>query len=264
MGDGQDTSGQVAMAGANEKVGMRSLDINEKQFEETKKLQEEYLSLIRENNVSDRAVKDMQLGLMGDEQRRRQEIFNPLEQGLVAEAKEFDSAARVSSEMGKADAAVVKAYTRAIDGASRDQLRMGVNPNSGKSLALRENAALGLASEAATQSTAAGERTKAKGFAMRMDAAGLGRNLATNQTAAADSALRAGQSQVNNMGAGINVGNEAMRTANQGYGVASSAFTNAGNLYGQASEAAFNSDPFNQLTKVAGYGFGQWAGGGFK
>lgn len=260
----QDTSGQEAMAQANERVGMRALDLNERQFADNKELQREFLTLIRENNESDKAVKDMQLGLMGDEQTRRREIFNPLEEGLVNEAKEFDSAARVSSEMGKADAAVVKAYSRAVEGSSRDQLRMGVNPNSGKALALRENAALGLASSAASASTAAGERTKAKGFAMRMDAAGLGRNLATNQTAAADSALRAGQSQVSSMGAGINVGNEGMRTANQGFGTASGAFTSAGNLYGDAAEAKYNSNPMTQIGKIAGYGFGQWAGGGFK
>lgn len=260
----QDTSGQVAMAQANEKVGLRALEMNERQFEKTSALQNEFLSLIRENNESDMAVKDMQLGLMGDEQKRRKEIFNPLEEGLVNEAKDFDSAARMSTEMGKADAAVVKAYSRAVDGASRDQLRAGINPNSAKSLALRENASLGLASSAASASTAAGERTKAKGFAMRMDAAGLGRNLATNQTAAADSALRAGQSQVSSMNSGIDVGNKSTSTLNQGYGVTSSAYTNAGSLYGQAAEAEYNSDPMTQIGKIAGYGFGQWAGGGFK
>lgn len=252
--DGPDTSGQVAMAQANERVGMRAMDLAEKQYGDTKELQAEFMDIIRSNAVSEQEVKDLQMELMTDEQQRRQEVFNPLEAGLVEEAKNFDSAARVENEMGKADAAVVQAYDRALQSAGRDQLRLGVNPNSAKALALRENGALGLAKSAAEASTSAGERAKAKGFAMRMDAAGLGRNLATNQTAAADSALRAGQSQVSGMNSGIAVGDNAARTAQSGFGTASSAYTNAGKLYGEAAEAEASGNPMNQIANVAGYG----------
>lgn len=234
-GGGADTSGQVAQAQASERVGMRQLDLAERSYEDTKKLNDEFLDLIRNNAESEEQVKQLQLELMGDERDRRQNIFNPLEEGLVKEAQDFDSAARISTEMGKADAAVVQAYDRAINAAGRDQLRLGVNPNSAKSLALRENAAVDVAKAAAGASTAAAERTKAKGFAMRMDAAGLGRNLATNQTAAADSALRAGQSQVSGMQSGISSNNQTTQTAQSGMSGASSSFTNAGNLYASAA-----------------------------
>lgn len=249
-----DTSGQIAAAQANERVGMRALDINEKQFARQSALQDEFMDVIRQNQASDEEVKGLQSALMRDQQDRRENIFNPLEDKLVAEAENFDSADRMSSEMGKADAAVVKAYDRAVQAAGKDQLRLGVNPNSAKSQALRENGSLALATRAANASTAAGERTKAKGFAMRMDAAGLGRNLATNQTAAANSALAASQGQTSAFSSGISAGNQNMSTMNQGFGTASNAFTSAGNLYGAAAEAEAASDPMNSIAGLAGYG----------
>lgn len=262
--DSADTSGQIAMAEANEKVGMRALDLNEQQFASQQILQKEFLEQIRITNEADGEVKKLQMELMSDQNDRRKNIFNPLENQLVDEAKQYDSEARISSEMGKADSAVIKAYDRAIQAAGKDQLRLGINPNSAKALALRENASIDLASRAAGASTQAAAATKGKGFAMRMDVAGLGRNLATNQTAAAQAALSASQNQNNATGAGIDIGNRNMTTMNQGFGTASSAFTNAGNLYGQAAEMEYNSNPMTQIAKVGGYALGAWAGGGFK
>lgn len=263
-GQEYDASGQIRSAEGNERIANRQMDINEKQFAESKALQEEFLELTRKNNAADEEVKALQAGLMRDQASRRENVFNPLEDRLVAEAKDYDSAERISSEMGKADSAVIKAYDRAIQAAGKDQLRLGINPNSAKALALRENASIDLASRAAGASTQAAAATKGKGFAMRMDVAGLGRNLATNQTAAAQSALTASQSQNNSFSNVIKTGNDSMSTLNQGFGGASNAFSSAGNLYGSAAEAQYNSDPMNQLMKVGGYAFGQWAGGGFK
>lgn len=237
-----DTSGQVAAAQSqtlaaqtNMALGNRQLDLTEKQIAQDAALQREFLDLTRANSASDQAIKDRQMALMDEENQRRQSIFNPLEAGLVEEAKNYDSPERMANEMGKADAAVMQAYERAIGSAGRDQLRMGVNPNSAKSLALRENGALDLAVAAANSSTGAGERVKAKGFGMRMDAAGLGRNLVSNQTAAADSAVRAGQSSVNSMQSGIDQGNKNFATTTAGFGTAGSAFSNAGSGFSGAA-----------------------------
>lgn len=252
--DGPDTSGQVAMAQANEKLGNRSLDLAEKQYKDQAVLTDEFMGIVRDNNATDKELKDIQIDLTREEADRRKTIFNPLESGLVDEAKNYDSLERMSNEMGKADAAVMQAYERAIGNAGRDQLRMGVNPNSAKALALRENSALGVATAAANASTAAGERTKAKGFGMRMDAAGLGRNLVSNQTAAADSAVRAGQSSINATQSGVDQGNKNFGATMQGFGAAGSAYSNAGNLYGAAAEAEAAGDPMNGLAKLAGVG----------
>lgn len=257
-----DTSGQVKMAEVNEKLGNRSMDLAERQYADQSGLTNEFMDLVRQNSASDQKIKDLQFATSQEEADRRRNIFSPLEAGLVDEAKNFDSPERMSNEMGKADAAVMQAYERAMGSASRDQLRMGVNPNSAKAMALRENGALDLAASAANASTGAGERIKSKGFGMRMDAAGLGRNLVSNQTAAADSAVRAGQSGVNSFQSGVDQGNRNFSTTMQGFGAAGSAFTNAGNLYGAAAEAEAAGDPMNGLAKLAGVGVQKLACGG--
>ncbi len=249
-----DPSGQIRAAEASEKVGMRALDLSERQYADQSELQDEFMDLVRLNSESDSNLKDLQTELMLDQQDKRRNIFDPLEASLVLEAEEFDSPERISSEMGKADAAVVQAYDKATRGAARDQLRLGINPNSGKALALRENASLGVAKAAANASTAAGERTKARGFGMRMDAAGLGRNLVSNQTAASDSAVRAGQSSVTGMQAGVDQGNRNFSSTMQGFGTANSSFNTAGNIFGNVAEqeAAVNGSNAQGMGALAG------------
>lgn len=243
--DTPDTSGQVAAAQSNERVGMRALDLSELHYANQSELQREFMDLARANAESDAELKDIQTELMLEQADRRRNIFEPLEAQLVLESEEFDSPERMASEMGKADSAVVQAYDKARRSADRDQLRMGINPNSGKALALRENAILQQAKDAASAATGAGERVKARGFGMRMDTAGLGRNLVSNQTAAADSAIRAGQSSVGSMQAGIDQGNRNFSTTMGGFGQAGAAFTNAGNLYGSAADAEASANAAN-------------------
>lgn len=258
--DGPDTSGIAAQAAASERVGMRALDLSEKQYADQSKLQDEFMDLARSNSASDKALKDLQFQTAQEEQQRRSDIFNPLEAGIVDEAQNFDSPDRIANEMGKADSAVVQAYDKASRGAARDQLRLGINPNSGKALMLRQNAALDEAKAAANASTAAGERVKAKGFGMRMDAAGLGRNLVSNQTAAADSAVRAGQSSVSGMQSGVDQGNRNFSSVMSGFGTANNAFGTAGSLYAKQSEIDAANDPMNSLGQAVGFGVRAYQG----
>ncbi|MES2942660.1 MAG: hypothetical protein V4772_07310 [Pseudomonadota bacterium] len=240
--DGPDTSGQVATAQASERVGMRQLDLAEKKYASDQLLQDELLGMTRAGSASDLELKRLQMDLAQDQADRRKSIFNPLEDGLVNEARQYDSTERVQSEMGKADAAVVQAYDKALRSSGRDLLRMGVNPNSAKSLALRENANVDLALGAAGASTSAGRAVKEKGFGMRMDVAGLGRNLSTNQTAAANSAIAAGQSSIGGFQGAVDQGNRNFNSTQQGFGGANSAFGTAGNLYGSAASATAAAD----------------------
>ncbi|MBX3659198.1 MAG: hypothetical protein KF740_12250 [Ramlibacter sp.] len=254
--DAPDSTGQVRQAEASERLGNRQLDLAEQQYADQSDLQREFLDLTRANSESDAELKDIQTELTLEQAQRRRDIFDPLEASLVYEAENFDSPDRMASEMGKADAAVVQAYDKASRGAARDSLRMGINPNSGKAMALKQNAALETAKAAASASTAAGERVKAKGFGMRMDAAGLGRNLVSNQTAAADSAVRAGQSSVQGFQAGVDQGNRNFDSVTRGFGSAGNAFSAAGNIYGNIAqqEAASSAADSQGIGSVVGIG----------
>jgi hypothetical protein len=259
-----DTSGQAAAAAANERVGMRALDLSEEQRAISNDREAELMDLIRTNSESTGQLQDAQLDQVLEASDRRQNIFNPLEAGLVDQAETYDSADRINDEMGKADASVVQAYDKAIAGSARDQLRLGVNPNSAKALALRENGALAMAKAAGNASSGAAERAKGKGFAMRMDAAALGRNLSSNQTAAADSALRAGNSQVSNMQSGVQQGNANFNTTMGGFGTAMQGYSNAGKIYGDIANVQSQEDPLGGLGQIAGLGIKAYSGGMFK
>lgn len=240
MGGGSDKNlGLAAMytAQADIVLGQRQLDLAETKNSQDAQLQREYLDLIKANQPIEERIQTAQADSMDLALQRQRDVQFPLEDKIIDEAKNYDSTERIANEAGKADSAVVQAYDKATAGAQRDMLRSGLNPNSAKALALRENASLSQAATAANASTAAAEAVKGKGFAMRMDAAALGRNLAPNSVASADSSLRAGQAQASGMSGVIQAANQSFDSTMRGFGSAGNSFSNAGsNLTSIASQ----------------------------
>lgn len=236
MGGGSDKNLGIAAvfsAVSESMIGMRQLDLAEKKNESDTALQREYLDLIKQNRPIEERIQNAQADSMELQLGRQRDVQFPLEDQIINEAKTYDSAERIAAEAGKADSAVVQAYDKATAGAQRDMLRSGLNPNSAKALALRENASLSQAATAANASTAAAEAVKSKGFAMRMDSAALGRNLAPNSVASADASLKAGQSQAASMSGVIQAANQSFDSTMRGFG-------SAANSYGQAGQAYSN------------------------
>lgn len=255
-----DTSGQVASAAASERLGNRQLDLAERQYESDRATQAEFLDFSRANAATDTELKGLQIGLAREDGDRRREIFNPLEAQIVTEAKEYDSAGRVDQAVGRADSAVVQAYEKATRNAQADQLRLGINPNSAKALALRENADVQIALGAASAGTAEANRVKDRGLALRFDAAGLGRNLSTNQVASVDSAVRAGQSGVNSLQAANEQGNRNFDSTTRGFASAGASFANAGSAYGSAAKTQAEGGGQSEFGKLVGYGVKSYLG----
>ena len=102
---------------------------------------------------------------------------------------------------------------------------------------------------------------KGLSWAKRMDAAGLGRNLPSNQATSTGLALNAGNSAVANSAAGgINARADAGQL-NQGYGGAVGANTSAGNLYLGQYDAQLKGYAAKQQADAALWGgIGQAAG----
>jgi hypothetical protein len=71
------------------------------------------------------------------------------------------------------------------------------------------------------------------GYARKMDAASLGRGLASSQATSAQVALTAGNNAVSNTGAPITSMNQSTQANGQGFNTAISGNNSAGNLYGQ-------------------------------
>jgi hypothetical protein len=161
------------------------------------------------------------------------ETFRPLETNLVKDAEEYSTESKREALATQAAADVNTAFTNTRAQEGRALTRMGVNPNSSRFAALNNQLTLG---QAATSAGAMNKtRTDAEqlGFARRMDAAGLGRNLAGNASTAYGVSLNAGEgARTNAMAAGNQMG-QGYGAAGQAYGGAANSYGTAGNIYGQ-------------------------------
>lgn len=163
-----------------------------------------------------------------DEQIARGRIFQGAEDRALIDAQAYDTEARREREAGIATADVNQAFTNARAQSVRNQQRMGVNPNSGRALALENqlvaNQALGIASAA----NSARKQVETQGYARKQDAFALGKGLVGNQATQAGLQLNAGNSAVNNSLVPLSVANGANATL-------SNAFGNAANSFNQSS-----------------------------
>jgi hypothetical protein len=98
-----------------------------------------------------------------------------------------------------------------------------------------------------------------------MDAASLGRGLASSQATSAQVALTAGNNAVSNTGAPITSMNQSTQANGAGFNTAISGNNSAGNLYGQVAGIQNQADANNNAWMGAlGSAAGGWASGGFK
>jgi len=187
----------------------------------------------RANLVSDAqlAALDTQTALTNDYADYNKSTFRPLEQGIVADANSYDTEGKTEAAVGKAQADVNAGFSNAQAQQSRSLSRMGVNPSAGKALALGNQTAIAQAAALAGASNAARDKIELQGYARKMDAANMGRGLASSQATSAGVALNQGNSAVaNGMQSGqINAqGNQIMT---QGYSGAQSGMAGAGQTY---------------------------------
>ncbi len=161
------------------------------------------------------------------------ETFRPVEKRLVKDAEEYSTEGKREALATQAAADVNTAFTNTRAQEGRSLSRMGVNPNSGRFAALNNQLSLGQAATAAGAMTQTRTDAEQLGFARRMDAAGLGRNLAGNASTAYGVSLNAGEgARTNAMAAGNQMG-QGYGAAGQAYGGAASSYGQAGNIYGQ-------------------------------
>lgn len=264
--DAPDNSGAInASAQSSERVGMRQLDLQEKN-DAAQKIRTDKLDALQEKvsgaQLTSMATNDALSKEYADYQRT---TFRPLEQGIVDDAKKFDSPEEQERVAGAASAAVKQNVTQATEANTRSMARMGVNPSSGRSMVTQnETAITGALGEAGAENTAR-QTVKTLGAAKRMDAASLGRGLASSQATSAGVALNAGNSAVNNAAQGINSANGVAQTntgilsgANASFGTATNGLIGAQS----ASMGVYNAQKTanDKLMGGIGKGVGMWAG----
>lgn len=204
----------------------------------------------RANAISDAQLSAMekQSALTDDYAKYQRETFRPLEAGIVADAQGYDTEARREAEAGRGLADVEYSLAAQKGAMTRDLERKGVNPASGAALALANATSMGSAAMKASAANSARKQVETMGLARRLDAANLGRNLASNQATSAGIALNQGNASSNNAQAAGNVSGQGAQLLNSGYNGAQMGLANATNTYGRIAGSEAGADASNAQT----------------
>lgn len=251
--DAPDTSGTNAAALANSELSREAYEYYKQVYEDQAPMREKAQDTALKVADAQLASMEQQTALAADYNNYNKTTYRPLEQQIVKEATEYDTQERRDAAAGTAVADVGMQTTLARQSQQRGQQRMGVNPNSGAALSMENAMSLGEASAKAAAGKQARSEVETVGRAMKMDAASLGRGLASNQATAASTAIQAGNSATTNAGVPLQQSSSSAQLMGQGFNTAISANNSAGQLYGQAAQIqSQDSGMWGALGGVAG------------
>lgn len=265
-------AGSVYSANKADSANKRGMRAAERQGERDQAMQTEMLAYYRErdamsaglqrqaNAIAGR-VANAEVALMNQQRqhsdayfKRAKDVFWPVENGLVAEAQAYDTPARREAAAATAIADVESAASAQRGISQRNLTRMGINPNSGAFASAMRGIDLGQASAKASAGNTARTEIEDKGWAKRYDVTALGKGLPSNATAAAGTAVSAGNAAVNAAYAPVQAFNQSTQITGNGMMSAATLGSNAGRMLIDA----YNNQA-NQWGQVAS-GFGNLAG----
>jgi hypothetical protein len=222
---------------ASEQIALdrETLDFYKSQYADQKPLQEAQAKAAAEVSTAQLASMRQNDTIAKDYYDYQTGTFRPMEKAIVADAQNYDTTARREEKAGQAVADVGMQAELGRQANVRQMNRMGVNPNSGKMLAMGNQMALGEAVAKAGAANKARDAVETQGFARKMDAASLGRGLASNQATSAGVAINAGNSAVTNATTPINTINGMTQTMGQGYANSSNGMVAANNMINTAN-----------------------------
>ena len=235
--------------GPMKELGEKQLAFSERQYAEMKPIAERVAN-------QQLASQEQQMKQAQEYYDYQQGTFRPVERGLVAQAQEYDTEANRERIAAQAAADTARAFGTAEGMTSRNLARRGVGPGSGNAMAMQNQNALSLASARAGAMTGARNQAEQIGYARKLDAVGLGRNLAGASTAAYGAATGAGSAGLSSSMAPGGQYMQGLGQAGQTYGSILNSQTSAynagmsqqgldvGSLLGGAAKAytAFGSD----------------------
>lgn len=208
-------------------------------------------------------IVDSNLGTMDDNRTRASEQWARYkEKGIPVEDKYLDDALNYGTEAdqeakaGRAMQDTQHQFDLQQAASTRDQMRYGVNPNSGRFVGSARTLDLGRAAGTAAAGTNARENAKLLGMSMRENAAKFVRGLPTTGIAADSLALSGGNSAnstMSNQEGMHNAGISSALGANaQGASILNTQFNQQNQAYQNAQQA--NRDTFSGLGSIVGMG----------
>ena len=208
-----------------------------------------------------RAVSQSQLDTQSQLRDQARQYFEE-QQGLMTEARAYDTGANRERLAREAAAAASQAFGTTQGMLNRAQAARGISPTSGAALAMQQQSALGLAAQRAGMMNAARQQATEYGKQLRYAALGLSApSVSAGQAAVGAGA--AGLASANMPGAQYAQGLSQMASTTQaGYGIAGGALGNVLSAQSSAYNASLSQD--DPFATSSGAGLGGWAGGGFQ
>lgn len=252
----------VEVAKIQEALARESLDFYKQQYEEFKPALKQILQGELDAQAANKTRADEYAAYERD-------TFRPVEEELVKQAQEYNTEAKREELARTAAADVGQAFGVARGQQDRQLAAAGIRPNSNRFAALNQTMLTQEALARAGAQNQARSTAQDKGTALMYDAAGLGRNLATNASTAYGVSLNSAQgAKASGMTGGQMMG-QGYQNAGNLYGGASSSYGTAGNIYGQEFNARMQGYQAQQEAAAApwragGTLLGGWASGGFK
>lgn len=181
----------------------------------------------------------------------RRGSLTTMQDTLAQDARSFNTEDKANKLAGKAMADVNQGFANAEGQQTRALSRMGVNPSSGKALAMGNQTAIAKAAALAAAGTGARDRARSEGYALT--------DRATNALAGYPAmGMQATQSGAGFGASGTTIANQGLAGMNSGYGAAGTMAgqmgQNATSMYGAmgsykngADNAAANANPMGAL-----------------
>jgi hypothetical protein len=235
-GDAPDTSGMNAAAVANAEVAKEALAWYKQAYADQAPLRDEAANIARQ--VSSQQLSSMQQNdaISKDYWNYQKNTFRPLEQRMISDAQTYNTPARQEAEAAKSIAGVGQQAELARQSQMRGMQRMGVNPASGKMLAMGNQMSLAEAGMKAGAANTARNNVELQGYARMADAANMGRNLASNQATSAGISLNAGNNAAQTGQMPMTQAQNATNQMAQGFNTAIQGNNSAGNIYGSMAQ----------------------------
>ena len=181
----------------------------------------------------------------------------PVVEKTLKEAGDWDSQGNIDAARGRATADVAQGFEGAEQQSQRALTRMGINPSSGRFMAVQQRLAADKAAAMAGAGTNAEEGRRVQGVGMRQQASNIAQGLPAQSLAQGAQSSVTGVAAAGVAGAGgaqnLDLGRTALSGMNMGAGIYGSAANGYGNIYGQASTNASNANATSS-NNAAGWG----------
>lgn len=244
----------TAAAQIQQQTATDYLNFSKQQYEEMKPI----LSSITDQQIRIADANEKRASEYSDYEKN---TYRPLEKTIVDDANNYNTDTHREQLATKASADVNMGYSSARDENNRSMARFGINPNSGRFAALNNQLTMQQGADSAGAMTNARQNAENLGYARKLDAANMGRNLASNASTAYGISINSGNSAGGNAQSSANYMGNSYGQANTMYGQAGATYGNAGSQYGSMYSTQMQGYGINKQAQASSNaGIGAFAG----